>query len=276
MEVTILMSPVHDVIGVIGGSGLYELLDDSTSREMSTPFGPPSGPVTIGTVGDRQVAFIARHGPGHQYQPHRIPYRANLWALHELGVRRVLAPCAVGSLDAAYGPGTLVVPDQLVDRTSGRVKTFFDQDGGVHAPFADPYCPDLRKRVAAHAESVGWPPLTDATLVVIEGPAFSTRAESRWYAAQGWRIVGMTGVPEAVLARELGMCYVPVALVTDLDAGAAEGQGVSHQDVLAIFEQNIGRLRELLMGVLAELPSDSSCGCAELVADFPATPTLPA
>jgi 5'-methylthioadenosine phosphorylase len=265
------MSGIGDVtLGVIGGSGLYEFLDDFTETTVRTPFGEPSGPLTIGTVAGRQVAFVPRHGPGHRYQPHLIPYRANLWALREIGVQRVLAPCAVGSLDPGCGPGTLVVPDQLVDRTSGRPRTFFGHDGGTHAPFADPYCADLRATAATAAAD--WPPVTDATLVVIEGPAFSTRAESQWYAAQGWRIVGMTGCPEAVLARELGMCYAAIALVTDLDAGFVEGEGVSHQEVMVNSAKNTDRLRSLLMDTIGRLPENRSCGCGDLVSDFPTVP----
>lgn len=259
-------------IGVVGGSGLYEFIDDAEQIELETPFGAPSGPVTVGSIDGRQVAFLPRHGPGHGYQPHRIPYRANMWALHALGVEQVLAPCAVGSLDPAYGPGTLVVPDQLVDRTMGRPRTFFDQEGGAHAPFSDPYCPDLRTVLLAAAEHSGWPPVADGTLVVIEGPAYSTRAESRWYAAQGWRIIGMTGCPEAVLARELGLCYAPVALVTDLDAGFVEGEGVSHHDVLEAFAKNTDRLRAVLVEAILQLSETRTCGCADLVADFPALP----
>jgi 5'-methylthioadenosine phosphorylase len=263
-------------IGVIGGSGLYEFLVNAEEISVDTPFGSPSGPLTVGMVGDRQVAFVPRHGPDHRYQPHRIPYRANIWALREVGVEQVLAPCAVGSLDAACGPGTLVVPDQVVDRTVSRSRTFYDHDGGVHAPFADPYCPDGRAVVARAATELSWPPVTEATMVVIEGPSFSTRAESRWYAAQGWRIVGMTGCPEAVLARELGLCYAPVAVVTDLDAGLTEGEGVSHREVLTIFAKNIDRLRSVLAAAIAGLPRSRSCGCGQAVADFPTVPTTTA
>jgi 5'-methylthioadenosine phosphorylase len=266
----------HDTqaeIGVIGGSGLYEFLEKAEEVTVDTPFGEPSGPLTIGTVNGRAVAFVPRHGPDHRYQPHRIPYRANVWALRAVGVEQVLAPCAVGSLDPRCGPGTLVLPDQVVDRTAGRPRTFYDHDGGVHAPFADPYCADVRAVVRVVAAEQGWPPVATATMVVIEGPAFSTRAESRWYAAQGWRVVGMTGCPEAVLARELGLCYAPVAVVTDLDAGLAEGEGVNHQEVLANFAKNIDRLRHVLAETIGRLPGTRSCGCHEAVTGFPATPS---
>jgi 5'-methylthioadenosine phosphorylase len=254
-------SASHDsppALGVIGGSGFYEFLDDPDWITVETPFGKPASPVAVGTVGDRFVAFLPRHGRRHEYPPHRVNYRANIWALRSLGVRRVLAPCAVGSLQPALGPGDVVIPDQLMDRTSGRIQTFMD-DAAVHVGFADPYCPRLRSAVLAKADSV-----TDGgTLVVIEGPRFSTRAESQWYSREGWSIIGMTTLPEAALARELGLCYATVALVTDRDAGVEGGESVSHAEVLEEFARNIGRLRELLAGVLAELDVEQEgCSCA--------------
>jgi 5'-methylthioadenosine phosphorylase len=248
-------------IGVIGGSGFYEFLDSAEEVTVETPFGPPSDPLTIGEVAGRTVAFLPRHGRDHRFPPHRIPYRANLWALRSVGVRQVLAPCAVGSLAGQYGPGTLVVPDQLVDRTGGRAQTFYDEGGAVHVPFADPYCPSGRAVATAAASAEGWQPVPDGTLVVIGGPRFSTRAESRWYAGQGWTIVGMTGHPEAVLARELALCYTAIALVTDTDAGVEAGEGVTHAEVLRVFAANVSRLRGLLVRVIAGLPDERDCPC---------------
>lgn len=181
--------------------------------------------------------------------PHKINYRANLWALRSVGVRQVLGPCAVGGLRTEYGPGTLLVPDQLVDRTKSRAQTYFDgeplPDGTVpnvvHTTFADPYCPVGRSVALEAARGRGWEPVDGGTMVVVEGPRFSTRAESRWHAAAGWSVVGMTGHPEAVLARELGLCYTSMALVTDLDAGAETGEGVSHTEVLKVFGENVGQ-----------------------------------
>jgi 5'-methylthioadenosine phosphorylase len=247
-------------IGVIGGSGLYEFLDHVEEVVVETPFGEPSAPVVIGTVAHRRVAFLPRHGRDHQFPPHRIPYRANLWALRSLGVREVLAPCAVGGLRAELGPGSLVVPDQLVDRTSGRAQTFYDT-GAVHVSFADPYCPRGRSTAAAVARANGWPVTDRGTMVVIEGPRFSTRAESRFYADQGWSVVNMTGHPEAVLARELALCYTALALVTDLDAGVeGAGHAVTQEEVFRVFAENTARLRATLMDVIAELPlGDCSC-----------------
>lgn len=231
-------------IAVIGGSGFYSFFgEDAQSVDLETPYGKTSGPITIGDVDGRPVAFLPRHGADHEYSPHTLPYRANMWALRMLGVQRVFAPCAVGSLVPEYGPGTVVVPDQLVDRTSGRVQTYFD-NGGVHVEFADPYCSVLR--TAALQEDV----VDGGTMVVVEGPRFSTRAESQWFARQGWTLVNMTGHPEAVLARELELCYAPIALVTDLDAGISAGQGVRAVDVFAEFQKNIEPLKALVRGAI--------------------------
>jgi 5'-methylthioadenosine phosphorylase len=227
---------------------------------VETPYGPPSDPLVVGDVGGRTVAFLPRHGRDHRYPPHRIPYRANLWALRSVGVRHVLAPCAVGSLRPDLEAGTLVVPDQLVDRTSGRVQTFYDT-GAVHVPFADPYCPDDRGAVLATAADTGSAVVDGGTMVVVEGPRFSTRAESRWYADAGWSLINMTGHPEAVLARELALCYTSIALVTDLDAGLVEGEGVTQEEVFRVFGENMARLRELLLAVVPRLPADRGCPC---------------
>ncbi|HEY1666275.1 MAG TPA: S-methyl-5'-thioadenosine phosphorylase [Trebonia sp.] len=246
--------PVAD-IGVIGGSGFYEFLTDAEEVTVDTPFGAPSEAVLVGQVEGRRVAFLPRHGKDHRFPPHKIPYRANMWALRALGVRRILAPSAVGSLTASYGPGTLAVPDQLVDRTGGRAQSYYDEYA-VHVPFADPYCPSGRAHAIAAARRAGWVPAGAGTLVVIDGPRFSTRAESRWYAAQGWTLVGMTGHPEAVLARELAMCYTTLALVTDTDAGVQEGEGVTQAEVFEVFGKNMTRLRELVVKIIAAFPEE--------------------
>src|ERR1700712_735720 len=187
-------------VGVIGGSGLYALLQEAAEHEWSPPYGAPSDKITVAEVSGRRVAFLPRHGRDHRYPPHKIPYRANLWALRSLGVRQIIAPCAVGGLRPELGPGTFVVPDQLIDRTSGRVQTYYDT-GAVHVNFADPYCPDGRATVLNAAAPVD--PVDGGPMVVVEGPRFSTRAESRWFTAIGGAIVNMTGDPEAVLAPGL-------------------------------------------------------------------------
>ncbi|MFD7839931.1 S-methyl-5'-thioadenosine phosphorylase [Streptomyces sp. NPDC059761] len=256
-------------IGVIGGSGFYSFLDDVSEVQVDTPYGPPSDSLFVGELAGRQVAFLPRHGRSHKVPPHKINYRANLWALRSVGVRQVLGPCAVGGLRTEYGPGTLLVPDQLVDRTKSRAQTFFDgeplPDGSVpnvvHTTFADPYCPVGRSVALAAARGREWEPVDGGTMVVVEGPRFSTRAESKWHAAMGWSVVGMTGHPEAVLARELGLCYTSMALVTDLDAGAETGEGVSHTEVLKVFGENVGRLREVLFDAVSALPATESRAC---------------
>jgi 5'-methylthioadenosine phosphorylase len=249
-------------LGVIGGSGLYALLDGE-QVEVDTPFGPPSDPLTMAEVGGRRVAFVPRHGRDHRFPPHRVNYRANIWALRSVGVRQVLAPCAVGSLKQENGPGTIVVPDQVVDRTWARGHTFFDEPGPVvHVAFADPYCPAGRAAALAAGRDRRLPVVDGGTLVVINGPRFSTRAESLWHAAQGWSIVGMTGVPEASLARELALCFTSIALVTDLDAGLEHGEGVTHDEVLRVFAENITGVRDLLLDALGTLPGpDADCAC---------------
>ncbi len=248
-------------IAVIGGSGFYELLSSGEEVKAETPFGPPSDTIVVGEAAGRQIAFLPRHGRDHRYPPHKIPYRANLWALRSLGVRQVLAPSAVGSLTPDYQPGTLVIPDQLVDRTTGRAQTYYDADRAVHVPFADPYCPQGRARAIAAARSGGWRIEDSGTLVVIDGPRFSTRAESRWYAAQGWTLVGMTGHPEAVLARELALCYTSLSLVTDIDAGVTAGEGVTQEEVFRVFGANVARLRALVLAIIAAMPDERGCPC---------------
>jgi 5'-methylthioadenosine phosphorylase len=252
-------------IAVIGGSGLYALLADAEEYRVDTPFGPPSDVITVAIVGGRRTAFLPRHGRDHRYPPHRIPYRANLWALRDLGVRQVLAPCAVGGLRPELGAGSFVVPDQLIDRTSGRAQTFYDT-GAVHVNFADPYCPHGRRTVLEAATRNGITAADGGTMVVVEGPRFSTRAESRAYTRMGGTIINMTGHPEAVLARELALCYTAVALVTDLDAGVEGDHGVTMDEVFRVFAENTERLRALLLDAVPALPHERTCPCGDALA----------
>lgn len=249
-------------VAVIGGSGFYRLLDDAVDVDVDTPFGEPSSPVTIGRVGAADVAFVARHGKGHALAPHQINNRANLWALAHLGVGRVIAPCAVGSLRADVAPGDFMVLDQLVDRTWGRADTYLDGPEVDHVGFADPYCPELAAtlRAAAGPDTVH----PSGTVVVINGPRFSTRAESRWFRAAGWDVVNMTQYPEAYLARELGLCYAGLALITDYDTGV-EGNdvAVTMDAVLAVLADNVTRTRRLLFDAIPTIPRPAGCGCAE-------------
>ncbi|WP_296601931.1 S-methyl-5'-thioadenosine phosphorylase [Nocardioides sp.] len=251
----------HADVAVIGGTGFYSFLDDSPDgveeHVVETPYGAPSAPISVGTVAGRQVAFLPRHGRHHEHPPHRIPYRANLWALRSLGVRQVLAPCAVGGLREEVAPGDVVVPDQLVDRTTGRAGTFVET-GAVHLPFADPYCAGVSAALLSAAPDAR----AGGAMVVIDGPRFSTRAESRHYAAQGWTLINMTGAPEAALARELRMCYASIALVTDMDAGAESGEGVGQEEVFALFRANLDRLKGVLAAAVAGLPDPEGCTCS--------------
>jgi 5'-methylthioadenosine phosphorylase len=260
-------------VAVIGGTGFYSFLDQAQGVQevtIETPYGAPSAPVSIGRVAGREVAFLPRHGRHHEHPPHAINYRANLWALRSLGVRQVLAPCAVGGLRAEVAPGDVVVPDQLVDRTIRQVTSYVN-NGACHLPFADPYCDGLRGAVLAAR-----PGLVDGgTMVVIEGPRFSTRAESQHYAAQGWTLVNMTGSPEAALARELRMCYTAIALVTDMDAGAETGGGVGQEEVFALFRANVDRLAGLLTDTVAGLPDPTGCTCSTWADDIELTYEVP-
>lgn len=251
---TTTAAPLADV-AVIGGSGFYSFLGDVEHHRVETPYGPPSDDIAIGEVDGRRVAFLARHGQGHRLVAHEVPYRANLWALRSLGVRQVLAPCAVGSLVPEHGPGTLVVPDQLIDRTWGRAHTVYADVGtAVHVGFADPYCPRSRGALLGGAEHSGLPTVDGGTLVVINGPRFSTRAESRWHRAAGGTVVGMTGMPEASIARELALCYSTACLVTDHDAGVEGQEPVSHEAVLAEFARSVDTMKNAVRHAISALP----------------------
>ena len=253
-------------IGVVGGSGLYRLLDDVNFVHIETPFGLPSDDIAIGRVAERSVAFIPRHGRKHTLPPAAINYRANVWALHSIGVTRVIAPTAAGSLQPNINPGELVICDQFVDRTSGRADTFFDRGPEVaHVSTADPYCPVLRDLAVGTAGDLGVTVHGRGTVVVIQGPRFSTRAESRWFSSNGWEVVNMTQYPEVALARELEMCYLNVALITDYDAGL-EGhpdvKPVSVESVERTFASNTALVRDLILRLIPLIPNERACPCA--------------
>ncbi len=258
-------------IGVIGGSGFYSFLEDVVEIKMDTPYGPPSDKIAIATVGDKQVAFVPRHGKDHWIPPHKINYRAQLWALKELGVERIIAPTASGSLQAEIKPGDFVICDQFVDRTSGRIDTFYDGPITTHISMAEPYCPALRNLAAKVGKDQGITIHEEGTVVVIQGPRFSTKAESKWFSRNGWEVINMTQYPEVALARELGMCYVNIALITDYDAGL-EGhpdiKPVNHQMVLEIFNENIEKLRGMLFEMIHRMPKKNDCETC--MADFKA------
>ncbi len=232
---------------------------------MQTPYGPPSSRLAVGELAGRRVAFLARHGLHHELPAHRVNYRANVWALRRLGVRRVLAPCSVGSLQPRIEPGHFVVCDQLVDRTRGRADTYFDGPTVAHVSFADPYCAELRAVAVDAARGQGITVHERGTVVVIQGPRFSTRAESRWFSSAGWDVVNMTQYPEAVLARELGMCYSGIALATDYDTGLAGVEGmepVTIETVFAVLAANVERVQGVLTAMVPAVPADPACACA--------------
>jgi 5'-methylthioadenosine phosphorylase len=234
------------VIGIFGGSGLYRLLDDVEEMPVATPYGPPSAPVRVGKIEDVDVAFMPRHGDEHTLPPHRINYRANVWAMREVGVRRIIGPSACGSLKREIPPGTFVICDQFVDRTQAREDTFYDGPQTTHVSAADPYCRQMGGVLAECGRELDIPIVEGGTIVIIQGPRFSTRAESRWFSQSGFDLVGMTQYPEAWLARELELCYANVSLVTDYDVGVDGGEPVSVDAVMDVFRENLDRLRALL------------------------------
>jgi 5'-methylthioadenosine phosphorylase len=253
-------------VGVFGGSGFYRLLDDVEFVDVDTPYGRPSDRVAVGQVGGVAVAFLPRHGSRHTLPPAAINYRANVWALKELGVTRVIAPTAAGSLQSHVRPGDFVACDQFVDRTWGRADTFYAEGPTVaHVSAADPYCPVMRELAVAAGQEQGVTMHERGTVVVIQGPRFSTRAESRWFSSLGWEVVNMTQYPEVILARELELCYANIALITDYDAGL-EGQPdvppVSVAEVERVFASNNERVRRLILGLIPRLPAERTCPCA--------------
>jgi 5'-methylthioadenosine phosphorylase len=251
-------------VGIFGGSGFYSLLEGVEEVQVETPYGEPSAPLAIGEIDGRKVAFLPRHGKKHQYPPHRVPYRANVWAMKELGVQRVVGPCAAGSLQPHVKVGSFVVCDQLVNFTSSRQSTFYNGPETTHISFADPYCPTMREVAVEKAREQTIDVRDEGTVVVIEGPRFSTRAESTFFRAQGWEVINMTQYPEAVLARELELCYLNISLITDYDVGVEGGEvePVTHEEVIRVFEENNAKLRDLLFGIVPALPAERDCPCA--------------
>jgi 5'-methylthioadenosine phosphorylase len=255
-------------IGIFGGSGFYRFLENMKEVKIDTPYGHPSDKVAIGMLAGRKVAFLPRHGKEHSLPPHMINFRANVWALKSLGVTHVIGPCTCGSLQPEIRPGDFVFCDQFIDRTSGRKDTFYDGPITTHIPMAEPYCPEMRGIALEAAKKLGISYHPTGTIVVIQGPRFSSKAESRWFSKMGWDVVTMTQYPEAVLAKELGLCYVNVALVTDYDAGLEgrpEIKSVTHDEVIRVFNANVDKLKALITEIVAKLPVKPSCGCQETV-----------
>lgn len=256
--------------GVFGGSGFYTFIENMQEVKVDTPYGAPSSLVAIGEYKGRKIAFLPRHGKSHEFPPHKVPYRANVWAMKELGVKRIIAPTAVGSLQREYEMGDFVVTDQFVDMTSGRECTFYEGPVTTHISMAEPYCPELRQIAIQGLERLGIKFHPTGTVVVVQGPRFSTKAESVWFTNNGWHTINMTQYPEVVLARELEMCYVNIGVITDYDVGlVAEGtvQAVSQEMVIKAFNENIGKLKELIKYIVETTPSKCSCNCCNSLKD---------
>jgi len=252
-------------IGVFGGSGFYSLLEHAEERTVNTPYGHPSDRITVGEIGGRRVAFMPRQGLGHRHPAHRVNYRANVWAMWNLGVKRILGPCAAGSLQAHIAPGDFVVCDQFVDRTSGREDTFYDGPLSVHISSADPYCEELRPLAVEAGRKLGIRMHDRGTVGIIPGPRFSTPAESRWFTGLGWEVINMTQYPEAILARELEICYLNISLITDWDVGLEGEQDVvpvSVEEVIRVFNENNERVKALITELVPAIPIERTCACA--------------
>ena len=242
-------------IGVVGGSGFYSLLDDVREIKVDTPYGAPSDSVFLAEVAGRRVAFLPRHGRRHTIPPHKINYRANVWALRSLGVKAVISPCAAGSLQLPVRPGDFVVCDQFVDRTTGRADTFYDGPIVTHLSSAETYDPVLRQLAIDTIRDHGIEVHEQGTVVVINGPRFSTKSESTWFTSAGWEVINMTQYPEAWLCRELGMAVVNISLITDYDAGVLEGtHAVDAMSVLEVFQQNAERIQSVVLDLIGRFP----------------------
>ncbi len=246
-------------IGVFGGSGFYSLLTDVHEVKIDTPYGPPSDSIMLATVGGRKVAFLPRHGRNHTLPPHKINYRANVWAMRSLGVEAIISPCAAGSLQTHVKPGDFVVSDQFVDRTNGRADTFYDGPIVTHISPAETYDPVLRKLAVEIIREHGIECHDKGTVVVIQGPRFSTKSESKWFHDAGWEVINMTQYPEAYLCRELGMAVVNIALITDYDSGVHAGtEAVNAHDVLEVFTKNAERIKKVVLDLIQKMPADLS------------------
>ncbi len=252
-------------IGVFGGSGLYSLMENVEEVKVETPYGMPSDSLFIGTIADKKVAFMPRHGRTHSILPHLIYYRANVWAMKSVGVERAISPCASGSLQKHIEPGHFVICDQFVDWTDGRKTTFFEGPIAVHPSAAEMYCPEMRDLTIKTAKNLGITVHGSGTVVVINGPRFSTKAESKFFTAQGWDVINMTQFPEAYLLKEMDICPVNITLVTDYDAGlVSDSEPVSHHEVMKVFSSNTEKLRTLLFSMIENIPNvRSNCCCAD-------------
>lgn len=251
-------------IGIIGGSGFYSLLENAESAEIKTEFGNPSDKVSLGMIGGRKVAFIPRHGSKHTIPPHKVPYRANIEAFNSLGVKRVISTAACGSLKREFRMGQVVFFDQFVNMTWGRDDTFFDGSNVAHVSTAEPYCSGLRARASEAATGLGVEHKDNACVVVINGPRFSTKAESSMFIRQGFDLINMTQYPEVALTRERAMCYLGIGIVTDYDAGVSALEGIppsGYKDMLKVFSQNVDKTKSIIASIIKDLPTERMCNC---------------
>lgn len=251
-------------IGVFGGSGFYNFLEDIKEVKMDTPYGKPSDSLFIGKIGQHRVAFMPRHARNHSILPHQINFRANVWAMKEAGCKRVISPCAAGSLQKHVAPGHFVICDQFVDWTDGRKSTFFEGPTCYHPSPAETYCPELRSLAVKTAKDLGITVHDKGTVVVINGPRFSTKAESKFFTNQGWEVINMTAFPEAYLVKEMDMCPLNISLITDYDAGlVGDVPPVSHSEVIKVFNSNLDNLKKLLFTMIENIPAENNnCECA--------------
>ena len=251
------------MLGVIGGSGFYSFLEEAHTRRIETPFGKPSSDITLGKIHGKDVAFIARHGTKHQYSPHKVPYKANIWAFKELGVERIIAVSAVGSLKESIKPGEFLLPDQFVN-FSKRDDTFYDEET-VHINVADPYCDELREIISNELKRLKFPAHSKGTIVVVQGPRFSTKAESEYFRKQGWDIINMTQYPENVLAREKEICYANISLITDYDTGVKSNPNIKPvdiQEILRVLKENNEKIKNVIFDIAPKISKERKCFCA--------------
>lgn len=254
-------------IGIFGGSGFYKLLNDVQEIEIETPFGKPSDKIAIAEISGKKVAFLPRHGKKHSFPPHKVNYRANLYAFKELGIKRVIGPCAAGSLQKHIKPGDFVVCDDYVDQTEGRISTFYEGPKVVHVHMAEAYCSELRSLAIEAVKKNNVTCHEQGTVVVIKGPRFATKAESRSYSRNGWEVINMTQFPEAYLAKELDMCYVNISLITDYDVGVEGVPPTEVEQILKTFSANNDKLRKVLFSLIEMMPIErTKCHCAETLA----------
>lgn len=253
-------------IGVIGGSGLYSLLENAEATEIETEYGKPSGKISVGKVGDTKVAFLPRHGEKHTIPPHKVPYRANIEALNSLGVKRIIATSACGSLNRDFRMGQVVFLDQFMSMVFSREDTFYDKDEVFHVSPAYPYCSSMRASASATSTDLGIDHKNMGSAVIVNGPRFSTKAESLFYSTKGFDLINMTQYPEVVLARERAICYLGIGVVTDYDAGLLTTGGVqpvAYEEVIRTMSQNTDKLKSLITGIIKDLPKERNCTCKD-------------